>query len=147
MSSKANKPRPKECEECKDKSLETDCWNPDRMIDALMRNHDKVEQNWVETGLPKLVDEIMANYQRFGGMDHLEGRDLPSKKVVTEVLEDLFTILFPGYLGKAEITKANIKYHLGSTLTSVYTRLTGEVEKSLKSVSYTHLTLPTILLV
>ncbi len=134
MTAKANQPRPKECEECADKNLETDCWNPERMLDALMRNHDKVEQNWVEKGLPKLVDEIMANYQAFGGMDHLEGRDLPSKKVVIEVLEDLFTILFPGYLGKEEITKANIKYHLGITLTSVYTRLTDEVEKSLKYI-------------
>ena len=104
------------------------------MLDVLMRNRENVEQNWVEIGLPTLVDEIMANYQTFGGMDHLEGRDLPSKKVVIEVLEDLFTILFPGYLGKAEITKANIKYHLGTTITSVYTRLTGEVEKTLKYI-------------
>ena len=94
----------------------------------------RLKKNWVEEGLPKLVDKIMANYQTFGGMDHLEGRDLPSKKVVIEVLEDLFTVLFPGYLGKAEITKANIKYHLGTTLTSVYSRLTGEVEKSLKYI-------------
>ena len=92
----------------------------------------KWSKNWVEKGLPKLVDDIMVNYQTFGGMDHLEGRDLPSKKTVIEVLEDLFTILFPGYLGKAEITKANIKYHLGSTLTSVYTRLTDEVQKKPK---------------
>ncbi len=64
---------------------------------------------------------MMANYETFGGMDHLEGKDLPSKKVVTEVLEDLFTILFPGYLGKEEMTKANIKYHLGHNLNlSVY---------------------------
>ncbi|MGD0405628.1 MAG: hypothetical protein ABSB10_03130, partial [Candidatus Bathyarchaeia archaeon] len=119
MTAKSNQPRPKECQESKEKTLESDSWNPDRMLEALMRNHDKVEQNWVEKGLPKLVDSMMANYQTFGGMDHLEGRDLPSKKVVTEVLEDLFTILFPGYLGKAEITKANIKYHLGTTLTSV----------------------------
>ena len=67
-------------------------------------------------------------------MDHLEGRDLPSKKVVIEVLEDLFTILFPGYLGKEEMTKANIKYRLGTTLNSVYTRLTVEIEKSLKYI-------------
>ncbi len=59
---------------------------------------------------------------------------MPSKKVVVEVLEDLFTILFPGYLGKEEITKANIRYHLGTKLTSVYARLTGEVEKSLKYI-------------
>jgi len=28
----------------------------------------------------------MKNYQTIGGMDHLEGRDLPSKKIVIEVL-------------------------------------------------------------
>ena len=75
------------------------------MLDALMHNHDKVEQDWVEKGLPKLVDEMMANYQTFGGMDHLEGRDLPSKKVVIEVLEDLFTVLFPGYLERKKSPK------------------------------------------
>ncbi len=104
------------------------------MMNALMQNHEVVEKNWLEKGLPKLVDQITVNYQTFGGMDHLEGRDLPSKDVVISVLEDLFMVLFPGYLGKAEITKANIKYQLGTTLTSVYTRLTSEVEKSLKYI-------------
>ena len=104
------------------------------MLEALLRQHDKVEQDWAEKDVPKLVDQLLDNYARFGGMDHLEGRDLPSKKVVTEVLEDLFSILFPGYLGDSEITKANIKYHLGLKLTSVYSRLTIEVEKSLKYI-------------
>src|ERR1035438_3381192 len=94
MSTTPNQPLPKKCQECKEKSLEDDCWNPDRMLATLMHNHDKVEQDWVETQVPKLVDEIMTSYQRFGGMDHLEGRDLPSKKVVIDVLEDLFTVLF-----------------------------------------------------
>jgi len=134
MRSNPNPNIPKECLECKNENAEVDCWNPDRMLDALMRNQDKVEQGWVEKGVPKLVDQIMANYEKFGGMDHLEGRDLPSKKIVIEVLEDLLTILFPGYLGDSEITKANIRYHLGTKLTSVYTRLTEEVEKSLKYI-------------
>jgi len=134
MHSNPNHNIPKECLECKNENVEVDCWNPDRMLDALMRNQEKVEQGWVEKGVPKLVDQIMANYEKFGGMDHLEGRDLPSKKVVIEVLEDLLTIVFPGYLGDSEITKANIRYHLGTKLTSVYTRLTEEVEKSLKYI-------------
>jgi serine O-acetyltransferase len=134
MSSKATPPTPKNCQACKEKNLHPDCWSPDRMLETLMRNQDKVEQNWLEKGIPKLVDNILVNYIKFGGMDHLEGRDLPSKKIVIEVLEDLFTILFPGYLGDSEITKANIKYHLGIKLTSVYTRLTQEVEKSLKYI-------------
>ena len=111
-----------------------DSWTPERVLDALMGQQAKVEEKWLEKGLPKLVDDIVANYEKFGGMDHLTGRDLPSKKVVVDVLEDLFSILFPGYLGSEEVTKANIRYHLGAKLTSVYGRLTGEVEKSLKYI-------------
>jgi len=133
MSSKPH-PTPKDCQNCKEKKLHADCWNPDRMIETLMRNREKVERDWLEKGVPHLVDEILVNYAKFGGMDHLEGRDLPAKKVVIEVLEDIFTVLFPGYLGDSEITKANITYHLGTKLTSVYSRLSVEVEKSLKYI-------------
>jgi serine O-acetyltransferase len=135
MEPKANQSISKNCEECKKRnSGEYDCWNPDKMIDVLMSNQGVVEERWLENGLPNLVDKIVSNYHTYGGMDHLEGKDLPSKKVVVEVLEDLLTVLFPGYLGDSDITKANIKYHLGTTLTSIYTRLTGEVEKSLKYI-------------
>jgi serine O-acetyltransferase len=113
---------------------ETYCWNPDKMLDALLKNEEKVEEKWPETGLPKLVDDIIGSYETIGRMDHLEGKDLPSKKVVIEVLEDLFAVLFPGYLGKEGITKVNIKYFLGTTLASIYARLTNEVEKSLKYI-------------
>ena len=133
MKNKASQPDSKKTENAHTSSA-IECWNPESILDTLMNNHDKVEEDWLEKDLPKLVDEIISNYQTFGGMDHLEGKDLPSKKVVIEVLEDLFTVLFPGYLGRAEVTKANVRYLLGTTLTSVYTRLTQEVEKSLKYI-------------
>ena len=134
MKPKPNQPQQEKKENFKNQDAETRCWNPEKMLDTLMKDKKSLDDKWSETGLPKLVDEIMRNYETFGGMDHLEGKDLPSKKVVTEVLEDLLTVFFPGYLGKTEITKSNIKYSLGTTLTSVYTRLTGEVEKSLKYI-------------
>jgi serine O-acetyltransferase len=134
MTSKANQPRSKDCTECREKRQDIDCWNPDRMISALLNTTHTVDEDWVIKGLPELVDNLTENYRQVGGMDHLEGRDLPSKKIVIDVLEDLFVVLFPGYLGDSEITKANIKYHLGTKLTSVHTRLTGEVEKSLKYI-------------
>ncbi len=109
-------------------------WAQGRMVDALIKGPKKVESNWSAAGLPQLVAEVIKNYETFGGMDHLEGKDLPSKKVVIEVLDDLLTVFFPGYLGKTEITKTNIQYFLGNTLASVQTRLTDEVEKSLKYI-------------
>lgn len=93
-----------------------------------------IAKNWVEQRLPRLVDEIMKNYESYVGMDHLEGDDLPSKQVVIETLEDLLTILFPGYLGRVGITKYNIRYFLGNTLDSVYSRLVNEAEKNLKYI-------------
>ena len=110
------------------------CWNPEKMVHELMKGQKSPDDKWSEASLPALVEKIMKNYETYGGMDHLEGKDLPSKKVVIEVLEDLLAIFFPGYLGKTEVTKANIRYSLGNTLTSVQTRLTGEVEKSLKYI-------------
>jgi serine O-acetyltransferase len=136
MDPKGNLSVAKNCEECKKKRDcdESDCWNPDKMIEVLMENQYQSEEHWVEEGLPNLVEKIVTNYGTFGGMDHLEGKDLPSKKVVIEVLEDLCTVLFPGYLGDSDINKVNIKYRLGTKLTSIYSRLTNEVEKSLKYI-------------
>jgi serine O-acetyltransferase len=134
MKTKSNRQEQKKKERLENQDTETYCWIPEKMLEALMKGQESLENNWPETGLPRLVDEILRNYEIFGGMDHLEGKDLPSKKVVTEVLENLLTIFFPGYLGKTGITKSNIKYFLGNSLNSVYTRLTGEVEKSLKYI-------------
>jgi serine O-acetyltransferase len=133
MTSKPHQPKSK-IKEPSQNNVETYSWNPEKMLNKLMACDVKAESNWVELGLPKLVDEVTRNYQTFGGMDHLEGKDLPSKKIVIEVLEDLLTVFFPGYLGKTEITKSNVKYVIGNTLTSVYARLTVEVEKSLKHI-------------
>ena len=78
MESKPNQPQTKQLARPEDSRV--DSWNPDSILDTLMNNQDKFEQDWVETGLPKLVDTMIANYQTFGGMDHLEGRDLAVTK-------------------------------------------------------------------
>jgi serine O-acetyltransferase len=130
MGTKSNQTQRKK----KNKDANVHSWNPEKLRDAIVESQQSTESKWSETGLPALVDDIIRNYETIGSMDHLEGKDLPSKKVVTEVLEDLLTVFFPGYLGKKGITKSNIKYFLGNTLTSVYARLTDEVDKSLKYI-------------
>ncbi|TRO53653.1 serine acetyltransferase [Candidatus Bathyarchaeota archaeon] len=133
MSSKSNLPNSKKNHDFQNRGG-IYCWNREKMLETLLKNSGEMAEKGFETGLPKLVDTILKSYETLGGMDHLEGRDLPSKKVVIEVLEDLLSVLFPGYLGKENVTKTNIKYVLGTTLTSIYTRLTDEVERSLKYI-------------
>jgi len=90
------------------------------------------EKNWKQTSLPRLVDQISENYEVYGGINHLDGKDLPSKKVVIKILEDILSVLFPGYLGKEKISKTNVPEYLNKTLVSIYSRLVVEVDKSLK---------------
>jgi serine O-acetyltransferase len=132
MKSKSQKSYLKKFEE---NDLESSyCWNPEHTLEMIMKGQETIDNDWAEKGLPKLVDEIMENYEKYVGMSHLEGQDLPSKQVVIEVLEELLSVVFPGYVGKTEITKSNVRYFLGNTLNSIYFRLIYEVTKSLKYV-------------
>ncbi len=105
---------------------------PENLIEEIMSKQLANEEKWLEKGLPALVEQISENYETYGGINHLDGKDLPSKKVVIELLEDILSILFPGYLGNEKLTKSNINGHLTKVLTSVYVRLVKEVDKSLK---------------
>ena len=95
-------------------------WTPEQTIETISKEEEFGEEDWIEDGLPKLVEDIMDNYDEYGGINHIEGKDLPSKQNVIEVLENLFSIIFPGYFGKEVITKSNIRYFLGSKIHSTY---------------------------
>ncbi|MDQ1280482.1 MAG: Serine O-acetyltransferase [Thermoproteota archaeon] len=115
-----------------DGEAESYAWTPEQSLEMMLKGLEVADNKWVESGLPKLVDEIAEDYEKYGGINHIEGRDLPLKQAVIGVLEDLLTVVFPGYLGKAEITKSNTKYFLGNILNSIHSNLVDEVEKSLK---------------
>jgi serine O-acetyltransferase len=107
-------------------------WDPEK-IRKILRNKKPVdEKDWIEKELPLLVEQITENYKTYGGINHIDGKDLPSRTAVIEILEDLLTILFPGYLGTEKFTKATINNQLSENLKSIYTRLVVEVDKSLK---------------
>jgi serine O-acetyltransferase len=110
-------------------------WASKQMLKMLMEGERYVEDNWLESGLPNLVDRIVESYEEYGGINRSEGEDLPSKQTVIEILEDLLTVISPGYFGGADVNKSNIKYFVGSMLSSIYSRLINEVEKSLKYLS------------
>ena len=98
MTPNSKKKIPKECEECRVNQDKVQCWTKERLLETLLNNIDSVEENWSETKLTLITKKILNNYKKVGGIDHLEGRDLPSKRRVIEVLEDFFMILFPWFL-------------------------------------------------
>jgi serine O-acetyltransferase len=102
-------------------------------IEEIVKNKTVIgDKEWIEDELPKLVERVSENYEVYGGINHLDGKDLPSKKAIIRILEDFQSILFPGYLGNEKVTKTNIEDYVTSSLTTIFLKLVVEVDKSLK---------------
>jgi len=98
----------------------------------MMKGEEKVNDDWSQNGLAKLVDRTMKTYDTYRDLEHLEEKDLPSREATIGILNDFMALLFPSFFGDTKLTKSNIEYFLGNTLHSLYTRLAEEVDKSLK---------------
>ncbi|HTL74009.1 MAG TPA: serine acetyltransferase, partial [bacterium] len=57
----------------------------------------------------QLTNDLVASYAQFGGINHLDGKNLPSKRVVTAFTCDLLRLLFPGFFDEKLIHSSEIK--------------------------------------
>jgi serine O-acetyltransferase len=86
----------------------------------------------VKDPVTQLTDELIASYARVGGINHLDGKNLPSKRVVTSLTRDLLRLLFPGFFDEKLIHSSEIKVETAALLDSVLGSLEDEIRKSLE---------------
>src|SRR6202789_1189148 len=80
----------------------------------------------------KLTNELVASYARVGGINHLDGKNLPSKRVITAITQDLLRLLFPGFFDEKLIHSSEVKVETAALLDSVLGKLEDEIRKSLE---------------
>jgi serine O-acetyltransferase len=86
---------------------------------------------FVET-VTKLTNELVASYARVGGINHLDGKNLPSKRAFTAITMDLLRLMFPGYFDEQPVHSSEIKADTAALLDSILGRLEDEIRKSLE---------------
>ncbi len=79
-----------------------------------------------------IIERILDSYREIGGINHLEGPNLPSRQSVTQILEELQSLIFPGFRAEENLDLANLRYAIGEKVIAVARALTVEVEKSLR---------------
>jgi serine O-acetyltransferase len=79
-----------------------------------------------------LTNELVASYARVGGINHLDGKNLPSKRIVTDITCDLLRLLFPGFFDEKLIHSSEVKTETAALLDSVLGKLEDEIRKSLE---------------
>ena len=86
----------------------------------------------VNISVTQLTDQLIASYARVGGINHLDGKNLPSKQAITEITIDLMRLVFPGYFDEHLIHSSELKVETATLLDSIWGRLEDEIWKSLE---------------
>ncbi len=80
----------------------------------------------------ELANQLIVSYAKVGGINHLDGKNLPSKSVIAGITLDLLRLLFPGFFGEKMIHSSELKVEMVSLVDSVAERLEDEIYKSLE---------------
>jgi serine O-acetyltransferase len=80
----------------------------------------------------QLTERLVASYASAGGINHLDGKNLPSKSAITQITIDLLRLVFPGFFDEKPIHSSEIKVETASLLDVVLGALEDEVYKSLE---------------
>ncbi len=77
---------------------------------------------------------LLASYENQGGINHIDGKNLPSDESVNWLATELMHLLFPGYFEHKPLAKDAVPAVTAARLKAVRSRLEEEVAKSLNFV-------------
>lgn len=80
----------------------------------------------------QLADRLLASYAAVGGINHVDGPNLPSKSAIVGIAQDLLRLLFPGFFDDRPLVSSELKVETTLLLASVKDRLEDEMRKSLE---------------
>ena len=81
--------------------------------------------------LSNAVERLLESYEKVGGINHVDGPNLPSKQSVASIVDDLETLAFPGYRREEGFEDTNVDFLTSEILQRTARSLVRELERSL----------------
>ncbi len=82
--------------------------------------------------LEEIKQALLASYRSDGGINHLDGVNLPSQQSVNQLAIDCMHLLFPGYFEEKSLTEKEVPALVDRLLAQIDRRLAAEIEKCLR---------------
>jgi len=79
-----------------------------------------------------LAEQLVSSYENVGGINHFDGKNLPSKRVIASITIDLLALLFPGFFEEKLVRLQELDAKTLALVESVSKRLQEEIYKSLE---------------
>ena len=79
-----------------------------------------------------LLEPILASYREMGGINHLDCANLPSKRAISQLCDDLLHLLFPGFFSDEAVSTEELPEAAQEIIDQVADRLESEIAVSLR---------------
>ena len=76
-----------------------------------------------ERRLAQVVEGILDSYREHGNINHLDGSNLPARSEVSELLDDLTSVVFPGYFNGEQLDGLTSRYFVGARCARILRRM------------------------
>ncbi len=87
---------------------------------------------WMAELVDTSVTELLRSYARSGGLNNRDAHNMPSKRAVGQICEDLLQIIFPGFHDEDAVQHNSIEEVTAVRLAGVIKRLTEQVRKAVR---------------
>lgn len=78
------------------------------------------------------LQALLRSYETEGGINHLDGSNLPSDASINQLASEVMHLLFPGFFEPEPLTREAVPALTRQRLESIHSRLRAEIEKSLR---------------
>jgi len=77
------------------------------------------------------IDHILESYEKYGGINLDEACNFPNRQNVVSVLQDLQSLIFPGFRTAELIDQQTLRFVTGERVNRIISMLTKEIQKAL----------------
>lgn len=78
-----------------------------------------------------LVGEILQSYQKYPQTCSINTRNRLNKNIIIDILEEIRSVVFPGFFEVKNLNRDSIEYHVGELLEDIQYRLKKQVTRAL----------------
>ncbi|WP_437820122.1 serine O-acetyltransferase [Sorangium sp. So ce1078] len=78
-----------------------------------------------------IVDALIASYREDARGHHINKRFTPSRQEITEIIDLLLQIFYPGYHGRQDLSDEDLLYHVGTLVSTLRDKLERQIERCL----------------
>lgn len=80
----------------------------------------------------EIVNGLLKSYQDVGGINHLDCSNLPSKRIIASLCDDLLHLLFPGFFSDEAVASEELPLAANELVATIRERLGAEIRRSLR---------------